>query len=68
MAICELCNKKTSFGVSVSHSRSHVSGRHKRTVKPNLKQATVMINNQLKRITVCTRCMRTLQKANRPRQ
>lgn len=68
MAKCELCNKQTSFGVSVSHSRSHVSGRYNRKVKPNLKKATIVMNNQLKRVTVCTRCLRMLQKTNRPRQ
>ena len=68
MAKCEFCGKKTVFGVSVSHSRSHVSGRHNRVIRPNLQRVTLPDGNQYRQVTVCTRCLRTLRKANRPRQ
>lgn len=55
MAKCEVCGKSVQFGCNVSHS-------HKKTKKiwrPNIKKIKVVVNNQVKRQNVCTRCMRS---------
>ncbi|MDY6892641.1 MAG: 50S ribosomal protein L28 [Chloroflexota bacterium] len=58
---CELCGKGPQFGNNVSHSKRHT----KRSWLPNIKTATVVINGESKRMTVCTRCLRTQQKVTR---
>ena len=37
MAKCAYCGKETSFGNQLSITRSHISKRTSRTVKPNLR-------------------------------
>jgi len=58
MAKCDLCGKGLQFGNSVSHSK-HAS---KRRWKPNIQKTVIMVNGKPKRIKVCTRCLRTLNK------
>ncbi|MBE0481182.1 MAG: 50S ribosomal protein L28 [Dehalococcoidia bacterium] len=55
---CELCGKGTQFGHSVSHSKRHT----KREWAPNLRTKTVESNGRKKRMTICTRCLRTQHK------
>ena len=43
MAKCAICDKKTQFGNQLSITRSHISKRTSRTVKPNLR--TVKVND-----------------------
>jgi large subunit ribosomal protein L28 len=59
MAKCEICGKTPSFGHSVSHS--HV--RTKRQWKPNIQKVTVHKDGKPQRMKICTRCLRTLNKA-----
>jgi len=59
MAKCEMCGKTPSFGHNVSHS--HV--RTKRQWKPNIQRVTVYKDGKLRRMKLCTRCLRTLHKA-----
>ena len=58
MAKCVICNKETSFGNQLSITRSHISKRTTRTVKPNLRTVKAMINGEAKRVTVCAKCLR----------
>lgn len=58
MAKCAICNKETSFGNQLSITRSHISKRNTREVKPNLRTVKAMIDGQPKRITVCAKCLR----------
>ncbi len=60
-AVCEVCGKKPSFGMSISHS--HV--RSKRRWSPNIQRVRAVVNGSTKRIDVCTRCLQagTVQKA-----
>lgn len=58
MAICERCGKTPQFGHNVSFSKR----RTNRMFKPNLQKTTIMVDGRPKRITVCTRCLRTLNK------
>ena len=64
MASCEICGKKTVFGNTVKQVRTGLYSRTHRQIHPNLQRATLMIDGREKRVTACTRCIRT----NRIRQ
>jgi large subunit ribosomal protein L28 len=57
MATCELpyCEKIVRTGNNVSHSKR----RTKRTWKPNIRAATLLIGGQMRKIKACSRCIRT---------
>ena len=59
MAKCMICNKETSYGKQLSITRSHISKRSVRTVKPNLRTVKALVNGEAKRITVCAKCLRS---------
>lgn len=59
---CEICGKTTAFGNKVAHDRMYVNGRTPRKIKPNLQKMTIDTPAGPKRVTICTRCMRTLRK------
>jgi large subunit ribosomal protein L28 len=52
---CAICEKKPQVGMNVSHSLRHT----KRRWMPNLQTVRIKINGQVKRATVCTRCLRS---------
>ena len=62
MAKCEVCNKSVTFGNNVSHS--HI--RTNRDMKPNVQKVKAVVNGSVKRINVCTRCIRSgkVERAN----
>lgn len=53
-AVCDVCKKHPSWGMSVSHS--HV--RTKRRWNPNIQRVRALVNGSTKRIHVCTSCIR----------
>ncbi len=53
-SVCELCAKKPSFGMSVSHS--HV--RTKRRWNPNIQKVRALVNGAPTRLFVCTSCIK----------
>lgn len=59
MAKCEICEKTLSHGNKISIARSHVSRRASRTWKPNLRTVKTMVDGQPKKITVCSKCLRS---------
>lgn len=59
MAKCEICGKKPMSGNNVSFSQRHT----KRKWKPNIQKATIMMGGQLKKVKVCSRCLRTASKS-----
>lgn len=59
MAKCAICNKSLIFGNKLSITRSHVSKRTSRTLKPNLRSVKAIVNGQPKRIHVCAKCLRS---------
>jgi large subunit ribosomal protein L28 len=59
MAKCEICGKTPQFGHRVSHSMRHT----KREFKVNIQQTVIVDKGKLRKIKVCTRCLRTLSKA-----
>ena len=66
MAKCIVCNKETSWGNDLSITRSHISKRTSRPVKPNLRRVKATINGETKRVMVCAKCLRAgkIQRAN----
>lgn len=40
----------------------YIAGRTPKKIKPNLHRMTIETSEGKKRLTVCTRCMRTLRK------
>ncbi len=58
MAKCEICGKVPGTGHNVSHSKR----RTNRTWSPNIQKSTIMLGGARKRISACTRCLRTLSK------
>ena len=59
MAKCMICNKETSFGKQLSITRSHISKRSVRTVKPNLRTVKAVVDGEVKRVSVCSKCLRS---------
>ena len=53
-AVCELCGKKPSFGMSLSHSHR----RTKRRWNPNIQRVRALVGRLARRLHVCTSCIR----------
>jgi large subunit ribosomal protein L28 len=52
---CEICGKRPVYGRSLSHAHNVSSRRF----EPNLQRVRAMINGGVRRIRVCTRCIRS---------
>ncbi|MFQ5849112.1 MAG: 50S ribosomal protein L28 [Candidatus Binatia bacterium] len=52
--ICLICGKGRSVGYNVSHANN----KSKRVWRPNLQKVRARINGQVRRISVCTQCIR----------
>jgi large subunit ribosomal protein L28 len=52
---CEICDK----GPSVGNNVSHANNRTKRRWLPNLQRVKANLNGTVRRILVCTRCLRS---------
>ena len=59
--MCEVCGKKPVYGKNVSHAHNLTSRRW----LPNLQKVRAIVNGGVKRMQVCTRCIRSgkVQKA-----
>ncbi|HYB92321.1 MAG TPA: 50S ribosomal protein L28 [Candidatus Binataceae bacterium] len=55
MRKCEICGKQPSVGNNVSHANN----KTKRRWEPNLQEVRAQIGGGVKRIRVCTRCIRS---------
>jgi large subunit ribosomal protein L28 len=58
---CDICGKIPGFGHNVSHSKR----RTNRMFRPNIQRATLMQDGVLRRVNICTRCLRTQTKPAR---
>jgi large subunit ribosomal protein L28 len=58
MAKCNVCGKGPQFG----HNRSHALNATRKISQPNLFKKSLVIKGETKRINVCARCIRTMQK------
>jgi large subunit ribosomal protein L28 len=52
---CDLCGKSPQYGNNVSHSKVRTARRW----LPNLQHTTVRVGGRTRRLTVCTRCLRS---------
>lgn len=53
-AVCEVCGKHPSWGMSVSHSHR----RTKRRWNPNIQRVRAVVDGTTRRVHVCTSCIR----------
>jgi len=53
--ICEVCGKSKVFGNKVTFSNKKSS----RTWSPNIRKVRAVVNGSVKKISVCTRCLRS---------
>jgi large subunit ribosomal protein L28 len=60
---CEICGKKPVFGNRISHAHNVSSRRW----LPNVQKVRAIVNGAVRRVKVCTRCIRSgrIQKAAR---
>ena len=63
-SVCELCGKKPSFGMSLSHSHR----RTKRRWNPNIQRVRAMVDGSAQRLDVCTSCLRAGRVQKPPRR
>ena len=52
--VCDICPKGPSAGHHVSHANNKVNRRW----YPNLQRVRAVVNGSVKRIRVCTRCLK----------
>jgi len=52
---CELCGKKRQIG----HNVSHANNKTKREFRPNLVKVRAKIDGSVRRVRICTRCLRS---------
>lgn len=64
MAKCEICGKSVTTGNKISIARSHVSRRATRTWKPNLRTVRIKVNGENKKMSVCSKCLRSAKLEN----
>ena len=58
MAKCEICGKGPQFG----HNVSHALNRTKRRWLPNIQKVTIADARGTRRIRICRKCVRTLNR------
>jgi large subunit ribosomal protein L28 len=54
-SVCEVCGKKPSWGMTVSHSHR----RTKRRWNPNIQRVRALVGGTVRRVNVCTSCIRS---------
>ena len=52
--VCSVCGKHPSAGRNVSHSHRVTN----RVVNPNIQKITANVNGKVKRVNVCTKCLK----------
>lgn len=67
--MCEICGKKSAVGRSQQHKRGVAGKRWRkraqstpRIFKPNLQTITLKINDNKKKMKVCTKCIKRIKK------
>jgi large subunit ribosomal protein L28 len=55
MAECTVCGKKRVSGNNISHANN----KSKRLFRPNLQRVKVQTSHGVRRVHVCTRCLRS---------
>jgi large subunit ribosomal protein L28 len=60
---CFTCGKGVAFGNNVSHANNKV----RRTWKPNLQVARILLEGKVTKVKVCTRCLHAGKVKRAPR-
>lgn len=55
----KFAKKHYLIGNKISIARSHVSRRSTRTFKPNIRSVKAIVDGQVKRMSVCSKCLRS---------
>lgn len=55
---CMNCGKGVMYGNNVSHAKN----RTKRTFKPNLQLVRIPMGTMMKRVRLCTKCLRMIKR------
>lgn len=64
---CSICGKKTTFGKQYARRGlakakggvgRRITGKTRRTFKPNVQRVRAVVNGSVKRVKVCTRCLK----------
>ncbi len=66
--VCDFCDKGTAFGGSIARRGLpkkaggvglRITGRSKRTFKPNIQRVRAVIDGKVTRVKICTRCLKS---------
>ena len=60
---CFTCNKGVAFGNNVSHANN----KTRRTWKPNLQVARILVDGKVTKVKVCTKCLNAGKITRAPR-
>ena len=52
---CDICGKGVQFGHNISHAHNVT----KRRWNPNLQRVRALVDGKIKRLTVCTSCLKS---------
>lgn len=67
MAQCDYCGKSKMFGRNIRHKHSIGwalrAQKKPRVFNPNVQKTRLVVDGVSRRVNICTRCLRTLQKA-----
>ncbi len=64
---CEICGRSTTFGNQVTRRGlakakggvgRKITGKNRRAFKPNIQRVRIVLGGSVRRIKVCTRCMK----------
>jgi large subunit ribosomal protein L28 len=62
--VCEICGKGPAFG----HNVSHANNKTGRRFYPNIQRVRALVGSEVKRIRVCTRCIKSNRVQKAPRR
>lgn len=62
-AVCEICGKRPAFGKNVARlgraaQRRRIKAKTPRMFKPNIQRVRAVIDGRVRRIDVCTSCIK----------
>ena len=60
---CDVCRRSAQYGHSVSHSNRKTNRRF----KVNVQRRRLVINGTPQHVNICTRCLRTMMKVEKPK-
>lgn len=62
--VCDICGRGPTFG----HHVSHANNKRNRRWYPNLQPVRALVNGEVKRLRVCTTCIRSNRVVKAPRR